>query len=456
MSGPFDGERAVVVGFGASGRAASRALRDAGADVMVSEVRSEEQLAPEPGLDVKVLGGGHRPEHLNGATLVVVSPGIPQGAPVIAWARDRGLPVWSELEVGARLCRVPYVAITGTNGKTTTTEIVAAMMNAAGLRAKACGNVGYPFSTAAGEDLDALAVEASSFQLRFSETLRPRVSVLLNLAPDHLDWHGSFQAYGKAKAVIYAHQGPGDVHVGNADDPGARRISAAAPCEVRWFRGGPPGDGEVGIEDGSIVSRLGHRAELGRPVGTSLAFAGDVAAAAAAGLAFGLAEEVVAAGVVSAKPGPHRGTVVARLGSVAFIDDSKATNPHATLAALEGRSDVVLIAGGAAKGVDLEPLRAATDRLAAVIVLGQAAPRLLEVFDGLVPTRRVSSIEEAVAVAAELAPSDGTVLLAPACASTDMFHDYRERGDRFAEAAVRLVSGRHGQVQSNATQGGTR
>jgi UDP-N-acetylmuramoylalanine--D-glutamate ligase len=453
VSGAFDGKRAVVVGFGASGQAATRALLDEGAEVRVSEARaSAEAKAAGEALGVEIMSGGHRPEHLDGATLLVVSPGVPQGSAVIGWALQRGLPVWSELEIGARLSRVPYVAITGTNGKTTTTELVAAMMRRAGLRARACGNVGYPFSAAVAGGSDALAVEASSFQLRFTKSLHPRVSVVLNVAPDHLDWHGSFDAYAEAKARIYLRQGPGDVHVGNGDDPTAARISASAPCEVRWFREGPPEDGQIGVEGGAIVTRhASRRAELGRPRTPSRAFLSDVAAAAMVGLSFGLSVEAVAGVVASAQPGPHRGAEVARLGSVAFVDDSKATNPHAAMAALQDRNDVVLIAGGAAKGVDLAPLAAAADRLAAVVALGQAAGQLVEVFDGLVPVRTVLTIEDAVWTAADLAPEGGTVLLAPACASTDMFRDYGERGDRFADAARRLALDRHGSVQSDAT-----
>ncbi len=449
MTGSFAGRRAVVIGFGASGRAAATALLREGAEVRVSEARSEAEVraarseirAP----DVEVVYGGHAPEHLSGATLVVVSPGVPEGAPVIAWARERGIPVWSELELGARLCRAPVVAVTGTNGKTTTTELVAASMRADGLSARACGNVGYPFSLAAMERFDALAVEASSFQLRFTETFRPKVSVLLNLSPDHLDWHGSFERYVAAKARIHARQGPGDVHVGNRDDPRAAALSAGATCEVRWFRQGRPGPGEIGVGPGSVVLGEGRgMRELARPPTSTRPFLIDCAAAAAAGLAFDLDVRAVAATLAAAEPGPHRGSVVAEAGAVRFVDDSKATNPHATLAALEGAADVVLIAGGLAKGVDLTPLATAAESLRAVVAMGEAGPMVAEVFAGLVPVEPAGSIEDAVEIAYGRAAPDGTVLLAPACASQDMFRDYRERGDRFADAARALVRRRSG------------
>jgi UDP-N-acetylmuramoylalanine--D-glutamate ligase len=443
--GRFDGERAVVVGFGTSGRAAAEVLAGEGAEVLVTDARPRGELGdPIPG--IPLMAGGNAPEHLDGATLVVTSPGVPPSAPVLRWAAERGLPVWDELELGALLCRVSYVAVTGTNGKTTTVELLAHMMRAAGLRATACGNIGYPFSLAARGDADALAVEASSFQLARQRSLHPKVSVLLNLAPDHLDWHGSHEAYADAKARIYARQGAGDVHVGNASDAASARVSRDAPCQVRWFREGAPQNGEIGLEAGAVIVLPPGPGVAPGSASASFAFqseaAGfgpDAAAAVTAALAFGLAPDAVRAGLASFAPLPHRGETVAEVGMVRFLDDSKATNPHATLAALEGRRGAVLIAGGLAKGVDLSPLRSAAGHLAAVIAIGEAAPQIEAAFDGLVPVRRAGSMAEAVAAAFEEARPGGEVLLAPACASQDMFRDYRERGDRFAEAARALA-----------------
>lgn len=448
MSGAFEGRRAVVVGYGVSGRASAEALAAEGAEVRVTETRGLDELEPtEEGAaaadaaraaGIQVLAGGHRPEHLDGASLMVVSPGVSEGAAVINWARRRGIPVWSELELGARLCRVPFVAVTGTNGKTTTTEMIAAIMRASGLSARACGNIGYPFPLAARRsDHDALAVECSSFQLMFQEHFHPRVSVLLNVAPDHLDWHGTFDRYAEAKARIFAHQAGDDVHVGNRDDEEGARISGRAPCRVRWFRWGPPDSEEVGVVDGVVIDeRMG---ELGRPRGLGRGFLSDAAAAAAAARAFSLPDTAIRSALDRFEPLPHRGTVVAESGGVRFVDNSKATNPHAALAALEGLSDVVLIAGGVDRGVDLSVLRAAADRLTAVVAIGETAPKLAAVFDGAVPVTTEDSIEVAVDRAAHLAGGRGAVLLAPACASQDMFRDYRERGDRFSAAARRIA-----------------
>jgi UDP-N-acetylmuramoylalanine--D-glutamate ligase len=432
----FEGEHVVVVGLGVAGRAAARVLVEEGARVRVTEERRDVDGIDEVrDLGVEVLTGGHRPEHLDGITAVVASPGVPESAPVLRWAHDRGLPIWSELDVGARLCDVPYVAITGTNGKSTATKLVATMMQAAGLDAVACGNIGHPFSVAAREGHEVLAVEASSFQLRFHHWVHPKVSVLLNVAPDHLDWHGSLEGYVGAKARVYELQREGDTHVGNAEDDQAAGISRAAPCRAIWFRLAEPRPGEVGYVSGEVVARLDGEVSLGHPLQQGAGFRADVAAAAAAALAFGLSPEAVAEGIRLMQPLPHRGEVVARVGAVEFVDDSKATNVHAALHALAGRRDVVLIAGGLSKGVDLSPLATAAPSLAGIVAIGDSAPEIIELFKGLVPVRLAGSIEEAVRAAYGLAPSEGTVLLAPACASWDMFRDYAERGDRFAAAA---------------------
>ena len=436
----FGGERFVVVGLGVAGRAAARVLTEEGASVRVTEERAEvDGVDAFRALGVEVLTGGHEPWHLDGAAAVVASPGVPEHAPVLAWAAERGVDVWSELDVGARLCDVPYVAVTGTNGKSTTTELVARMMRAAGLDAVACGNIGHPFSQAAREGHEALAVEASSFQLRFHHWFHPRVSVLLNVAPDHLDWHGSIEDYTGSKARIFELQTAHEWHIGNADDPTAAGVSRGASCRIAWFRRGAPKEGEVGSEDGEIIARMDGEERFGHPPFDSAGFRADAAAAAAAGLAFGLELAVVAEGMRGMRLLPHRGQEVARVGGVAFLDDSKATNVHAALHALEGRTDVVLIAGGRSKGVDLTPLASATPSLAGVIAIGEAASEIVTIFEERVPVRTASSIEEAVRSAYELALPGGTVLLAPACASWDMFRDYGERGERFAAAASGLA-----------------
>jgi len=440
MSGAFAGERAVVIGLGVAGRAAARVLAEEGADVRVSEARPKSgEPADLRELDIEVLDGGHKPGHLDGATLVVVSPGVPSSAPVIAWARDRGLPVWGELELGAHLVNAPCIAVTGTNGKTTTTGMIAAMLQAAGLDAIACGNIGHPFPVAAREDRAVLVVECSSFQLEMQESFHPRVSVLLNLAPDHLDWHGSFEAYAAAKAKVLARQDDGDTHIGNRDDRDAAAISRTARCHVAWFRLDEPQDGETGYRAAELTARWGGVELLGDRAVDTPAMRADAAAAAAASHAFGIGSQAIRDGLGAFTPERHRGEIVAEVRGVRFVDNSKATNPHATLAAADAAGGVVLIAGGNAKGVDLSPLGALTDRLVGVVAIGASADEVVGIFQGRVPTRKAGSIEEAAHTAFELAPAGGSVLLAPACASWDMFRNYAERGDRFAAAALQIA-----------------
>ena len=439
MSGTFSGERAVVIGAGVAGIAAAGALAKEGASVVITEARPRAQLGDlhtVEALGAKILAGGHDRSHLEGATLVVTSPGIPPSADVRRWARERDIPIWGEFELGARLVRVPYLAVTGTNGKTTTSGMIAACLRAGGLDAVACGNIGRPFPTAALEHHDVLVVEASSFQLADQESLHPRVSVLLNLAPDHLDWHGSFEAYVGAKRRIYARQtAVGDVHVGGRDDVLAANVSAEAPCRVVWFRSDYPGPDEVGYRDGTLLAMLNAPQELGRIDMELAGYRADAAAAAAAALAFGVEGPAVRDGLASFAPQRHRGESVAEADGVRFLDNSKATNVHAAIAAIDGVRDAVLIAGGRAKGQDLSPLATRVGRLAGVVAVGESADAITETFDGLVVVRRAGSIEEATQMAFALAPRPGVVLLAPACASWDQFHDYRERGERFSAAA---------------------
>jgi UDP-N-acetylmuramoylalanine--D-glutamate ligase len=444
MSRRFEGERAVVVGAGVAGASAARVLADEGAQVRVTETRSEADLGPIVDdlrrAGVEVLAGGHRPSHLHDATLVVTGPGVPPSADILTWVRERGLPLWGELELGARLATAPYVAVTGTNGKTTTTAMVESCARAAGLDAVACGNIGRPFPEAAREDHDVLVVEASSFQLTEQTSFHPRVSVLLNLAPDHLDWHGSFTAYAEAKARIFALQGSGDVHIGNLDDEDAAAMSRRAPCRIGWFTlDGLPEDGPAAAYGGDgLTGRAAGIVDLGNPASDGPAIRADAAACAAACLAFGLASGAIREGLAGFRPARHRGEEVAVVDGVRFIDNSKATNVHAALAAIEGVEDAVLVAGGRAKGIDLSPLAQTASRLRAVVAIGEAAPQVVEVFDGRVPVSAAASIEDAVREAFVRARPAGIVLLAPACASWDQFTDYAERGDRFAAAARAL------------------
>jgi UDP-N-acetylmuramoylalanine--D-glutamate ligase len=441
MSGRLAGERAVVVGAGVAGAGSARALSAEGARVLVTEARPEEELASVAELrasGVEVRAGGHDPSHLEGATVLVTGPGVPPDAEVLRWARERDLPVWGEMELGARLARAPYLAVTGTNGKTTVTSMIEACLRAGGYDALACGNIGLSFPEAAREERDVLVVEVSSFQLALQESFHPTISVLLNVAPDHLDWHGTLEAYVEAKERIHALQTGTDVHIGNRDDPIAAEISSRATCVVRWFRKGPPDDGEVGYVGDELVAHVDGVHRLGAMDTERAGYREDAAAAAAVALAYGVDPAAAAAALAGFRPGPHRGEVVATVDEVRFVDNSKATNVHAAAAAIDGAGDAVLIAGGRAKGVDLSPLKTHAGRLRAVIAIGESAADIVGVFEGSVPTALAGSIEEAVREAFAAAAPGDTVLLAPACASWDQFASYAERGDRFAAAARSL------------------
>jgi UDP-N-acetylmuramoylalanine--D-glutamate ligase len=449
LTGRFAGERVVVVGAGVAGTSAARVLSAEGGQVLVTEARPAAEIPAVIELEtlgVDVRAGGHDPHHLDAATLVVVGPGVPPDADPVRWARERGVPVWGEMELGARLASLPYLAVTGTNGKTTVTSMLEGCLRTAGLDAFACGNIGRPFAEAALEDHDVLVVEVSSFQLALQESFHPSISVLLNVAPDHLDWHGSHEAYAGAKRRVYALQSGNDVHIGNRDDPAGAAISAEAPCEVRWFRTGEPAEGEVGYEGDELVARIDGVHRLGRIEATSAGYRADAAAAAAAALAYGVAPAAVAAALASFRPARHRGEVVATVEGVRFVDNSKATNVHAAAAAIDVAGSAVLIAGGRAKGVDLSPLREHAESLRAVIAIGEAAPDVVRVFDGAVPVSAAGSIEDAVRDAFAAAAPGDTVLLAPACASWDQFTSYAERGDRFAATArsMRAEAGARG------------
>ena len=363
MSGRFAGERAVVVGAGVAGTGSARALVAEGARVLVTEARPEGDLSSAA--ELRALGVDVRPagttEPSGRCDVGGRRAGRAPDTDVLRWARERGLPVWGEMELGARLARAPYLAVSGTNGKTTVTAMIEACLRADGRDALACGNIGLSFPEAAREDRDVLVVEVSSFQLAVQTSFHPTISVLLNVAPDHLDWHGTLDAYVEAKARIHALQTGCDVHIGNRDDPLAAEISARATCELRWFRQGPPEEGEVGYVGDGLVARLDGTHRLGTIDGERAGYREDAAAAAAVALAYGVDPAAAAAALATFRPGPHRGEVVATVEGVRFVDNSKATNVHAAAAAIDGAGDAVLIAGGRAKGVDLSPCERTPD-----------------------------------------------------------------------------------------------
>ncbi len=426
--------RTLVVGAAVSGQAAARLLRRLGREVRVYD-RNPSALAELREEGFEVHNGAWSRRLLGGVELVVTSPGVPERATPLQDAQAAGLEVWSEIELAVRhLGDVPVVAVTGTNGKTTVTTLAAAMLTAAGLEAPAAGNIGDPLSRLAAARLDgaawdAVVVEASSFQLRFTHTLRPRVGVVLNVSEDHLDWHGTFDAYLAAKARLFANQTGDDLAVYDVDDPGASKAVAAAAARLLPVSGvacPPGGAGPIGD-----VLALGGGVEVPRP-GLDRAYLVDAVAAGAAAVALGADGAAVSAALAEFRTGPHRRELVGEWAGVRWVNDSKATNPHAAVASASAYPSVLLIAGGDAKGVDLTPL-VGIPTVRRVLAIGAAAPELARLGGSLVT--ETGTLERAVEAAADLARPGDTVLLAPGCASFDQFRDYRRRGEAFAASA---------------------
>lgn len=457
------GQRIVVVGAGIAGAAATQVLRQRGVAVTVLEQRASPATAQ---LEVQgarvVIAELPPPGLLDDASEVVVSPGIPPHHPVVTAASAAGLEVYSEPELAWRLRRpgaAPWLAVTGSNGKTTTVTMLAAILRAAGLRAAALGNIGEPLVTDAATDYDVLAVELSSQQLHWSRLLAPQVAAILNLAEDHLEWHGDLAAYGAAKAAIWRGAGTaGDtIAVGNLDDDWvADRLSRLSARTV-GFTLHEPQPGQLGVVDGYLVDRAFDR----RPgAGTRLASAADIrpagrhnvanaVAAAAMARAYGVPADAVARGLAEYQPQPHRSAVVATVRGVTYVDDSKATNPHAALGTLTAYPRIVWIAGGQLKGVAVDELVAqVAGRLAAVVLLGVDRAQLaaaLARHAPHIPVVEVGSTDdgamrEVVQAAAGMARPGDAVVMAPAAASKDMFASFAHRGEAFA-AAVHALTG---------------
>ncbi|HEX9968821.1 MAG TPA: UDP-N-acetylmuramoyl-L-alanine--D-glutamate ligase [Acidimicrobiales bacterium] len=436
------GERALVVGFGVTGRAVSRALRAEGYEVVVSEDRPDAGLAEETAeADVDLLASPTADElarAVRAAALVVPSPGVPASHRVYGMADAAGVPVVSEVELAWRRASMPVLAVTGTNGKTTVTTLVADMLNQSGRRAIAAGNIGLPLIEAVARDVDVVVAEVSSFQLQYTDRFRPSVAVWLNLAEDHLDWHPTLEHYAAAKARIWANQADDDLAVVNADDHAVLSAAAAAPARVQTFAVRSTADWRV--DDGALVGPAVGRVmavdelprRLPHDVSNSLA---ALAAAVAAG-----AEVDACARALRRFAGlPHRVELVGESGGVRFFDDSKATTPASVLAALQGFDSVVLVAGGRNKGLDLGVLRAEAPRLRAVVAIGDAAAEVEQAFVGVAPVTVATSMDEAVTQARAAARPGDVVLLSPGCASFDWYRNYGERGDDFRRAVLEQV-----------------
>ncbi len=438
-----------MVGLGETGAWTARSLLALGASVSVTEgstsPRIEEVAEELRAKGARVETGGHDLEKLEGE-LAVVSPGIPPTAPVISAIRDAGIDIISEIELGSRLAQGDLIAVTGTNGKTTTTSLLDAMLSQGGLASAAAGNIGRPLMQVIAErpQPDVIALEVSSFQLDTIETFKPKLAVLLNIAEDHTDWHGSTEAYAAAKAKITKNQTSYDSLLYNADDDRIANIAAASNARTVPFSARRVPEDGFGVADGRVETPGGALIDVAELTLLGIAGIEDSVAAAAAALTYGVDRAAVVRALKGFRALSHRMEVVADANGVRYIDDSKATNPHATLTAVEGLSDVVLIAGGRSKGIDLTPLTSTVPPVVAVVALGEARDEIERVFEGLVPVEVVDSMTEAVRYASKFVTAGGSVLLSPGCASLDMYESYAHRGEDFARAVKRLLEDREG------------
>ncbi len=430
----LSGQRVLVLGLGISGKSAAAFCAAEGAEVVAVDERPEAELEGLGALpaSVSVQVGEPFPDAA-GFDLVVPSPGVPRER-----YRARARRAWGDVELAFRALAVPVVAVTGTNGKSTTVSLLQAMLRAAGLRALAAGNLGEPALGLVGRAIDVAVLEVSSFQLETTEAFRPRVSVLLNLSPDHLDRHGSLEEYARAKARIFARQEPEDVAVLNGDDPQVMALRAGIRAEVRAFRRFEPSEAGAWWDGEAAVLRVGaddirlplEGARLLRGYHRENALAALLAAASAG------ADASKAARALAVFTGlPHRDELVRRIGEVVWVNDSKATNPGAVVAALAGQtSPVVWIAGGREKGLDFGVLaEPARSHVRAAVLIGEAAAKIAAALGDRVATELAGTLEEAVRRAHSLARPGDVVLLAPACASFDQFADFEERGERFRQ-----------------------
>lgn len=463
------GKHVTVAGLGVSGVPAAKVLHGLGARVTVvndgDDERARTQAAELEALGVTVrLGDGDTlPE---GTELIVTAPGWKPTKPLFTAAAEAGVPVWGDVELAWRLRGLdgrkaaPWLAVTGTNGKTTTVQMLASILKAAGLRTAAVGNIGVSLLDAVTGDTeyDVLAVELSSYQLHWAPSLRAHSAAVLNLAPDHLDWHGSMEAYAADKGRIY--EGNRVACVYNVADRATEDLVRAADveegCRAVGFTLGTPGPSQLGVVEGLLVDRafvedrhknaqeLAEVADVNPPAPHNVA---NALAAAGLARAFGVPAAAVRDGLRAFTPDAHRIAHVADVDGVAYVDDSKATNTHATEASLAAYESIVWIAGGLAKGATFDELvTGAAKRLRGVVLIGADRALIREALARHAPEVPVVDLDrtdtgamlQAVQEARRLARPGDTVLLAPACASMDMFTNYNQRGDAFAQAVREL------------------
>lgn len=443
-------ESTLVFGLAIAGQAVARELVRRGESVVLADDAVSDlhqAFSKQIGMPLVALTSSSEIQQvLNSVARVAPAPGIPEGHPVIVAARELGVEICSELEIAYRYERDspsgprPMVGITGTDGKTTTTMMTAAILESAGLRTMAVGNTDVPLISALNTDARAFAVECSSFRLAHTQQFRMCASAWLNFAPDHLDWHPNLSDYFEAKAKMWAHCVEGDVAVAPFDD--LRIIEAAQASNARVVTFGIAG-GDYHSFDGWLCGPMGRImpiSEMGRSLPHDVS---NALAATAVCLEAGLANVAdVASALQSFKNAPHRIQFVGEKGGVRWFNDSKATSPHAVSVALNSFENIVLIAGGKNKGLDLSALAEQPSRMRAVVAIGDASDEIAHAFTGVCEIKRATSMQEAVNMADSIAQDGDVVLLSPGCTSYDWYANYGQRGEDFMKCVGKLLTGK--------------
>jgi UDP-N-acetylmuramoylalanine--D-glutamate ligase len=443
-------ESTLVFGLAIAGQAVARELVRRGESVVLADDAVSDlhkAFSKQIGMPLVALTSSSEIQQvLNSVARVAPAPGIPEGHPVIVAARELGVEICSELEIAYRYERDspseprPMVGITGTDGKTTTTMMTAAILESAGLRTMAVGNTDVPLISALNTDARAFAVECSSFRLAHTQQFRMCASAWLNFAPDHLDWHPNLNDYFEAKAKMWAHCVEGDVAVAPFDD--LRIIKAAQASNARIVTFGIAG-GDYHSFEGWLCGPMGRImpiSEMGRSLPHDVS---NALAAIAVCLEAGLANVAdVASALQIFKNAPHRIQFVGEKGGVRWFNDSKATSPHAVSVALNSFENIVLIAGGKNKGLDLSALAEQPSRMRAVVAIGDASDEVAHAFTGVCEIKRATSMQEAVNMADSFAQDGDVVLLSPGCTSYDWYANYGQRGEDFMKCVGKLLTGK--------------
>lgn len=446
----LDFKKTLVVGAGKSGIAASLFLAAKGAEVELTDSKSAGELNIPASLAearIKLSLGSYPVVGSGEYTLLVVSPGVPLAAAPVKNALKAGIPVVGELELAARFVRAPVVAITGTNGKTTTTALIGEIFQNAGCHTLVAGNIGKPLIEEAENDYDVIVLEVSSFQLETASTFKPRVGAVLNITPDHLDRHLTVENYALIKARLFANQDNHDFAVLNHDDPHTKSLSLMCPGKVVYFSRLARLREGVFVQNGQIVNISEGQTEYILPI-EELKIPGahnleNALAAVACCRFLGVGTQILAGALRNFAGVAHRLELVGKVDDVRYVNDSKGTNPDASIKALGSFSaPVVLIAGGRNKGNDFTDfVRAIKEKTRALILLGESAGEIgrLAQKEGVINIRRAKDMENAVYLARDEARAGDVVLLSPGCASWDMFANYEERGNLFKKIVLEMI-----------------